>query len=321
MRHPDRLLRGAATFVVLAAAACGGGSAANPSTSAPPATAAPASPTAAASPTPVVFDIPVPGPDEVYLFGPDVTEAEREDIERWSAYGIHLQELMFGREFTTVTIIASGDVPWLAQKDCETRPASMPNCVEQQTNLFADSVMGGCRPAPVESGCSVVAWIHSGLDEPWFKALLYAHELHHVLHGQIYPEAWRATMVPRDEVWSSGPVWLLEGAATWVGERAAIDQGLVSLETRRAEWEEWSRTIDRPLDELESLVEEERAGFSYWYYALAIDELLALAPNGPASLTDYYEATADGVAWETAFEQAFGISVPDFYAEFERIRP
>lgn len=229
---------------------------------------------------------------------------------------------MFRRTFTTVTILASGDVRWLAEKDCASRPPSMPNCVQQQMSVFADSVMGGCRPAPDEVRCFVVASLAvEGPDAPWFKALLYAHELHHVFHGQVYPDAWRATMVPRDQVWATGPVWLLEGAATWVGERASIDQGLVSYATRRAEWEDWSRRIDRPLSQIETLADEERVGFAYWYYALALDELLERAPGGPRSLLTYYEATAKGTAWKTAFQQAFGMSVADFYAEFERIRP
>lgn len=328
------------SIAVLVTAGCGAeatsdlpsaaGGSATPSAAAP-GTASPAQspsgePSVAPSPTapaPLLeIDVNGPGPNEIYEFGPDVSNAERSRIQDWTAYGVRWQEVLFGRRITNFTTIASNQLRWVAEKDCETRPASMPNCVQQQIEFYEGGVLGGCRPAPEELGCFVVGWLGvEGLDEPWFRQFRYAHEVHHVLFGQLYPDAWRATMVPLDQVWGTGPVWLLEGAATWVGEHAAIDRGLISYAARRAEWEEWSDRVDVPLSRLETLAGEARVGFAYWLYALALEELLELAPDGPLSILNYYEAVANGAAWKTAFDRAFGLSVSEFYEHFDRVRP
>lgn len=278
-------------------------------------------PVATPAPTPTPPVVKVPGRSEVYRFGPDMTSGDRGRVREWTAYGVALQERMLGRRFTRFTILASHDPRWLAKEDCRTRPPGMPNCIAQQTEIYRGSLMGGCHPAPVAVACAVVASLDvRGLDTAAFRGLQFAHEAHHVFHGQVYPSAWRATQVPPDQVWSTGPVWLLEGAANFIGWQVQFQRGLMSYETERAEWEEWSRRIDLPLQRLETLAVSDRTVNAYHLYSLALDELMKLVPAGPRAITTYYEATARGTSWKVAFRRAFGMSVATFYKRFAAIR-
>lgn len=275
------------------------------------------SPTATAVPVAVT----VPGPHELYRFGPDVTAGDRANVQEWTAYGVALQERLLGRRFTRFTILASRDARWLAKEDCRTRPPGMPDCVGQQTEIYRDALMGGCYPAPVKVACTLVfSFAVRGLTTDAFRGWQFAHEAHHVLHGQIHPTAWRATQVPSDRVWATGPVWLLEGAANYVGWQVQFERGISTYETERAEWEEWSRRIDLPLERLETVAVSDRTLNAYQLYSLALDELIKLAPDGPRAITAYYRATAQGTAWKTAFRQAFGLSVTSFYRAFAKTR-
>lgn len=291
-------------------------------TPSPTATSTPTStPTASPVPTPTPIVVKVPGPNEVYRFGPDLSAGTRAQVKDWVAYSVALQERLLGRRFTRFTTITSRDVRWLATEDCRTRPPGMPNCIAQQMEIYADSLMGGCYPAPSSVRCFIVGSLGvRGADGPVFGFKVMAHEAHHVFQGQLYPNGWKATMVGNDRVWSIGPVWLLEGAAEWVGWRLTIDRGLVPYDATRAEWEEWSRRIDRPLSELETRGAIDRTGNAYLLSALAVDELIGTAPAGARSLTAYYKAIGRGTAWKTAFKQAFGVSVATFYKRFEATR-
>lgn len=265
----------------------------------------------------------VPGANELYNFGPDVSASDRAQIQEWTAYGVLLQEIMFERPIKEFTTIASRDLRWLAREDCKVRPAGMPDCIGQATMIYSDVwAMGGCFPAPVKVACFDVASLANfRWDDRSNNLKTFAHEVHHVYQQQLVPNFWRSTMVAPNTVRASGPIWLWEGAAEWVGWRIAMDLETTNYATKRAEWEQIARQINQPLNKFETVAASDSVVNAYQFYVLALDELLTLAPAGASSLSSFYEEINAGTQWKTAFKRAFGLSVEEFYGHFETVRP
>ena len=134
------------------------------------------------------------------------------------------------------------------------------------------------------------------------------HEIFHAIqYNSPFPPA---TTIP----------WLLEGSAEFMAARHAVLDG---IET----WDEiYSRVHARLRDELPALEHGEDLGSETtpsWVYRLGFlaSDLLARRVDDGA-LVEFYlfsRSLADG-PWEQYFQEAFGVSVSDFYLEFCRFR-
>ena len=80
-----------------------------------------------------------------------------------------------------------------------------------------------------------------------------------------------------------------------------------------------TKQISAPLDQLERLDQTNIANV-YSLFAVAVDHLTQIAPSRLTALASYYRALAAGAPWPAAFQQAFGISVPDYYTNFADYR-
>jgi len=58
----------------------------------------------------------------------------------------------------------------------------------------------------------------------------------------------------------------------------------------------------------------------YSLFALSLDHLTKIAPGGLPALAAYYRALGAGATWPVAFQQAFGMSVESYYANFAEYR-
>ena len=198
----------------------------------------------------------------------------------------------------------------------------------------------------------VVAMLFPGVD--WYDPAnnpgksnfeLFVHEYTHSLQSQL-----------RAGGSSRGPAWLIEGMADWLAKWSELNalrkgepiwgitstrlvarppwdarQGLIGEGTWDAERESWRRVLfDSRTPSLRSTeVYGELGGIEYELGIEAVELLVQRA--GVRSLFDFWRNLApkmigpneDWVSrldWHQAFEQAFGLTAVDFYADFEKWR-
>lgn len=152
---------------------------------------------------------------------------------------------------------------------------------------------------------------------PVAKRKIVVHELYHVLQ---FERRWLGNAA------TAGPDWIIEGTAELVGYKGVDSKGWLSYTTAQGcqvkEVADFGLRNPPGLPNL-SAVESHQA----WQtttgplYALAMtgmDQLIA-AP-GMGALTTYMDAIAGGATFQSAFQQAFGMSIAAFYDQFPAYR-
>lgn len=113
--------------------------------------------------------------------------------------------------------------------------------------------------------------------------------------------------------------WMDEGIAEYVGYSALIDAGRMSQ--ANADKMEFNSSLDAELRS--PLASFGRVQTPIWVGHVgyvAIQWLVSGSPNGPRSLRVLAIDIGKGQAVETAFQDAFGLQLSDFYAQFEAWR-
>ncbi len=156
------------------------------------------------------------------------------------------------------------------------------------------------------------------LELPCGRPGVFAHEyFHHFLQATTAP----GHLLPDyGEGYSDhGPWWLTEGAAVYGEMLYEVASGSASyddqFEWRRHDAQHSART----LAELEThgyFNEDTAAGYALGF--LAVDWLVQNSSEG--ALLDFYELLLEHDTWQAAFENAFGITVGEFYESFEEHR-
>ena len=194
--------------------------------------------------------------------------------------------------------------------------------VEEATILvFAD--IDGLRTAattlldePIEhlnihEGVSAQAWAGlvglyvggSGAPSPH----VVAHELFHVLQFQLmYPGGGLLPLAP--------PNWLSEGSADYVAALVRAElSGLPDLEAHIER--ESCRGANASLSELEEPPGRTPRVLDYCLGRAAA--MLLASAAGEEALVEFWALRGQGEPWQVAFRNAFGMSVDEFYAEFD----
>ena len=161
--------------------------------------------------------------------------------------------------------------------------------------------------------------------EQWFAdEYLMAHEYFHVIqYGEL--TAFEAGVGSHDVVYKIGPAWLLEGSAIYVAVKTEAHEGSPEQRASRfAESKAWlmdrSQETAAPLQSMETYNGLKAADdVGYWVGAVAADFLIDHFGGLPA-LVSFYEAIGPGTTWQDAFQETFGMSIDEFYAEFEAYR-
>ena len=114
-----------------------------------------------------------------------------------------------------------------------------------------------------------------------------------------------------------GPAWFVEGMATYFSKL------IISAHTGEADFlcRDCEGAIDGervPASEIHLSSAEDRDTCEYICGALAIELLASVV--GQRHIVDFYTMRRPGQSWQQAFEGAFGISVPDFYAMYDQHR-
>ena len=107
--------------------------------------------------------------------------------------------------------------------------------------------------------------------------------------------------------------WMIEGSAEFIAYEAMIEDG---------EWsrEEVTELIIRRTRDLDSPLRDLPNRLASYVGLAAVHRLVQSAPNSILSLRTLCEEVGDGAFVPEAFETAFGVSLDDFYADFEKYR-
>ena len=276
---------------------------------------APAAPPA--PPAPPSIDLnPAPAANETFTFGPGMTSAGEDEIRGDIAFAAEDERRLVGLSLEKVTVFASTDADWLAGQECGFFGYGG-SCVADLASRFAS----GSSAAQGGLGGVFLNWASSS----WQNGVapsqkIIAHELFHALQYQTH-HLIHAGETPSDQIRATGPVWLDEGAAEMIGYRVTADRQLKqgSYASALSNQIGASKQVSTPLNQLERLSQTGIPNI-YSLFALSIDHLVTVAPSGVPALASYYRALGAGAAWPDAFQQAFGMSVADYYANFADYR-
>ncbi len=148
------------------------------------------------------------------------------------------------------------------------------------------------------------------------RPAVFAHEYFHYLQGATAP----GHLLPNyGEGYSTqGPWWLTEGAAVYNSLSYTVARGIESYHVER------DRMIRKAAQSTSSLADLELAqdffndSGAYEVGFLAVEWLARHSSD--ASILRYYELLLQHDTWQAAFENAFGITVDEFYESFEEHR-
>jgi hypothetical protein len=187
---------------------------------------------------------------------------------------------------------------------------------------YLESHLGGRTPGVVQVSASADARCSSsgapqgmttgsqicldlGTPYPTDWALVAAHEYYHT---------WQYALGCA----TTGPIWLVEGTAQYVGSQAVVEAGLDVADTVRNQVLSIIET--NPMPPLSSF-ENSWTTANGSQYSLAWLGIELLTKNsGLGSLRAYCVGVGAGENWSQAFETAFGTTPAQFYASFEAYR-
>ena len=142
------------------------------------------------------------------------------------------------------------------------------------------------------------------------RTVATAHEYFHIVQ--------RATSRVSSD---SAPLWLIEGTADYFAYQLAAQNGLANLERKRRETVHRARGIVYPLSSMTTLSGSNTEDYDtpYTFGYLAVEWL---ARKYPAELLQlrYWENRSQVASSSQAFEKTFGVTLDNFYREFETYR-
>jgi hypothetical protein len=151
-----------------------------------------------------------------------------------------------------------------------------------------------------------INWSDSGC----YKPKNVGHEIFHIAQARLLRNRLRPDVI------NYGPEWLKEGSAEVMGHLIADGIDGCSYQDRVDYWIENISDKDVSLQSVEGGNFDSKSWF--WSTApLAVYQLVKSAPNGEESLFQYYSEIGNGNNWRDAFTSAFGLSIEDFYVQFE----
>ena len=116
----------------------------------------------------------------------------------------------------------------------------------------------------------------------------------------------------------TGPVWLNQGIATFLGVQGLDHAGLMSYEFLR--WASARHVHRTPitqhgLQDIATIADFERFGLESFIFSMFAAEILA-SRTSQSTLIKYYSTAQPGTSWESQFEKTFELTIEEFYNEF-----
>ena len=138
------------------------------------------------------------------------------------------------------------------------------------------------------------------------------------VYRRVLTNIWQRT--PRNVVSPEGPKWLSEGYAEYFTYPAIGPRGTESCDLTRS-----SNIVPISWGPADASLSDMETDEGFWslqsshQYGILAAELLA-EQAGLESLIAYYASLRTGIAWEQAFETAFGMKADEYYQLFEQHR-
>ncbi len=220
-----------------------------------------------------------------FFFDPGVSELDKyEAIE-----GIRLGQLMIAGYFGIPTL------------------ANLRITVLEDADAVSDTTMATTFGSEIEIYTGSEVWQDLSQIE---RLETVVHELFHVYQNLMIESAVEPELA-----------WFAEGTADAVGFQAVFPLGV----TDQAEvynlmgFMLTQNPVTTPLSQLEGF--DAMVADAYPVAYIAVQYLLGSRGLSVAAIGDVYVGLAAGRTFAESFETAFGVSLPDFYAEFESWRP
>ncbi len=251
------------------------------------------------------------GQSVLFTFGPNVPADQQQLVMDAIASGHEFFQSRLGTTVAgTTNVFVFDDIGLLVDAYMEfyNIPASRrPEIVELWTNstaisgfinIFIFTQAHGWNTFPEELG------LHN------HRLRIILHEYAHVLEFDLVGS--QLGCCPSDQVPLIGPQWLVEGSAEYLTFVFFGDQGVIEGQKNDA------KSVSAPLRELETLMGLDSEFFAISLAAVAVD--FAVSLRELSALVDFWQAIGDGASWQTAFESSFGLTIDEFYQEFEAYR-
>lgn len=278
-------------------------------------------PTATATITPTPTGTPTPLPYVNWQIGDEVSEEDRQAaldaVHILNAYAV---KLGFPETELDFTFYLYGDL----QKLLEAYQIKRRLPILEAARKEWDNA-GGRADAD---------YIFAHVQPHWTRETLIdvsAHEMIHVYQMSLSELGGSSD----DSIPKYGPIWLIEGVAQFLAERAMSEADVLNYDydvwrnvVHRSKakrinrlWVEYWSEHGNPLDYMETGENTDEIqkifGFvSVYSYFLMAAELLA-AHSSESALMEFYASLKRGTTWRKEFENVFGISVEEFYDLFE----
>lgn len=140
------------------------------------------------------------------------------------------------------------------------------------------------------------------------------HELWHTVQYTYAPNMYGTG---RDGLFTDGPTWLREGSADFIGYTAVTEAGFDASGLRNNSLYQLRNRFGGVSLESTAAGQGNGAAYSLGFFAT---QLLVQDTGSLHPLLDYWAKIGQGTDWPTAFQQAFGRTVEEFYAEFAAYR-
>jgi hypothetical protein len=234
-----------------------------------------------------------------YKYDNAATEQDRKIVER----GVELAKKNFG-DVLQVTIHAYGDFNALC--DAYSQFENRAGCSHLDEDMGMASGNGG-----IYINISSEGWQRNP-DPLKMKTVL--HEYVHIV--QFYRSGGAQHFKP-----DTGPEWLVEGSAEFLSLRAIDNEHLIDFNLQRNRKIEQAKLVRTPLGITATGANAKDAEI-YRLYALGFlaTEFLAANHGGEGNILKFYSTISSFNAWPNAFKQTFGISIDEFYTQFEDYR-
>ncbi len=141
-----------------------------------------------------------------------------------------------------------------------------------------------------------------------------AHEMFHLLQRRLVGHSLER------KVFDRGPDWIIEGSAQVVSYE--LMGNINACDAQRLGFDYWRTDASvggALLSELDGFDAHQKPKF-FSVASWAMDYLIRTTPDGEKAVINFYSEIGEGKSWQDAFLSAFGISVEDFYHDFEKIQ-
>lgn len=250
-----------------------------------------------------------------FIFGPDVDEDFRRQImddmdflRQWFTddLGTDIDEATTG---VTVFVFGDGAIEGVKMRRLDAFIAFR----EDLTPADRDSLMTQWAWS-VGAGMGSYDFLLTCTCNPARTRLSLAHELTHTVQANLAGEAWtRARDIP---------VWLIEGTAEHLSRVFAAERGMEKCSPNRCYGaDSFNGYLLSALDNPPLQTQETReglAGLKYPYASGMVASAILAELTGLPSLMEFFSLTGQGHEWRDAFQEAFGMTVSEFYELYER---